>query len=77
MGILGFLLVLNAVLFICALISLARNRTNISSGGTVVWAVVILAVPVLGPVLWFSSGRGAARHNPNPSPPNELANSKD
>lgn len=77
MGILGFLLVLNAVLFISALISLARNRTYISSGGIVVWAVIVLAVPLLGPVLWFVSGRRAARNSPNPFPPNQLANSND
>lgn len=56
MGILGFVLILNAVLFISALISIARNRTY-TSGGTVVWALIVLVVPVLGPGLWFVLGR--------------------
>jgi hypothetical protein len=61
-GILGFLLIVNAILFISALISIARNRTY-TSGGTVVWALIVLAVPVLGPILWFAIGRRAARDN--------------
>ena len=48
------------VLFVGALISIARNRTY-SSGGTVVWALLVLALPVLGPVLWFLIGRKAPK----------------
>jgi ABC-type molybdate transport system permease subunit len=55
-GIMGFLLILNAILFIAALVSIARNRTH-TTGGTVVWALIVLAVPVLGSVLWFLVGR--------------------
>lgn len=55
-GIMGFFLILNAVLFITALVSIARNRTH-TSGGTVVWALIVLALPVLGSVLWFLIGR--------------------
>lgn len=54
--IMGFLLILNAILFIAALVSIARNRTH-TTGGTVVWALIVLAVPVLGSVLWFLVGR--------------------
>jgi len=61
-GILGFLLIVNGILFISALISIARNRTY-TSARTVVWALIVLAVPVLGPVLWFAIGRRAARDN--------------
>lgn len=67
MGILGFLLIVNAALFISALISIARNRTH-TSGGTVVWALIVLAVPVLGPVLWFAVGRRAALDDLGVSP---------
>jgi hypothetical protein len=49
-------LVAGLVLFVMALVSIARNRTY-SSGGTVVWAIIVLALPVLGPVLWFLMGR--------------------
>jgi uncharacterized membrane protein len=57
-GIMGFLLILNAILFVAALVSIARNRTN-TTGATVVWALIVLAVPVpvLGSVLWFLIGR--------------------
>lgn len=56
LGIMGFLLVLNAILFVAALVSIARNRMN-TTGATVVWALIVLAVPVLGSVLWFLIGR--------------------
>ena len=49
-------LIAGVVLFVVALVSIARNGTY-SSGGTVVWALIVLALPVLGPVLWFVMGR--------------------
>jgi hypothetical protein len=55
-GILGFMLALNTVLFIAALISIARNRIH-TTGGTIVWALIVLSVPVLGSILWFFVGR--------------------
>ena len=55
-GIMGFLLIPNAILFVAALVSIARNRTN-TTGATVVWALIVVAVPVLGSVLWFLIGR--------------------
>lgn len=55
-GIMGFFLILSAVLFIAALVSIGRDRTH-TSGGTVVWAVIVLVLPVLGSVLWFLIGR--------------------
>lgn len=55
-GIMGFFLILNAIVFIAALVSIARNRTH-TSGGTVVWALIVLTLPVLGSVLWFLIGR--------------------
>lgn len=55
-GILGVVLALNAVLFIAALVSIARNRIH-TTGGTIVWAVIVLSVPVLGSILWFLVGR--------------------
>ena len=56
MGILGFLLILNTLLFIAALVSIARNRTD-TAGRAAVWALIVLAVPVLGSVMWFLIGR--------------------
>jgi len=59
-SILGLVLIAGVVLFVGALISIARNGTY-SSGGTVVWALLVLALPVLGPVLWFLIGRKAPK----------------
>ena len=53
-------LIAGVVLFVVALVSIARNRTY-TSGGTVVWALLVLALPVLGPVLWFLMGRKAPK----------------
>ena len=56
LGIMGFVLILNAIMFIAALVGIARNRTH-TSGGTVVWALIVLALPVVGSILWFLIGR--------------------
>jgi hypothetical protein len=55
-GIMALPLNAGVVLFVVALISIARNKTY-TSGGTVVWALIVLALPVLGPALWFVIGR--------------------
>ena len=57
-SVLGLVLIAGVALFVVALVSIARNRTY-SSGGTAVWALLVLALPVLGPVLWFLIGRKA------------------
>ncbi|MGO4193507.1 PLDc N-terminal domain-containing protein [Arthrobacter sp. YAF17] len=57
-SLLGLVLVAGVVLFVVALISIARNRTY-TSGGLVVWALIVLALPLLGSVLWFLIGRRA------------------
>ena len=55
-GVWGFVMSAGVVLFIAALISVARNDRYIP-GGTVVWVLIVLALPILGPVLWFLIGR--------------------
>ncbi|WP_131681543.1 PLDc N-terminal domain-containing protein [Pseudarthrobacter sp. YALA5] len=55
-GILGIVLALNAILLITALVSIARNKIH-TTGISIVWALIVLAVPVLGSVLWFLIGR--------------------
>ncbi|MEO8284246.1 MAG: PLD nuclease N-terminal domain-containing protein [Pseudarthrobacter sp.] len=55
-GIWGIVVSAGVVLFIAALISVARNKTY-TSGGTVIWTLIIFALPVAGPVLWFLIGR--------------------
>jgi hypothetical protein len=46
------------MLFIGALISIGRNR-NYTPAGRVFWLLIVLALPVLGPILWFLIGRTA------------------
>lgn len=55
-GILGFFLMVNAVLLTGALISIARTR-NHTTGSQVVWALIVLAVPFIGALMWFLIGR--------------------
>lgn len=51
--------VLGSVLFVAAVVSIAR--TPYSSGiAQAVWILIVLAFPVLGPVLWFLVGKGSA-----------------
>jgi hypothetical protein len=57
-GILGYFLVVNAVLFLGALISIARTRDH-TTGSQVVWALIVFALPVIGALTWFLIGRRA------------------
>lgn len=52
----GFVMSAGVALVVAALISVACNK-KYSSGGTVIWTLIILALPVLGPILWFWIGR--------------------
>lgn len=47
---------LSFALFICALVSIARQRTA-SVIARALWVVVCLIVPILGPILWFAVGK--------------------
>lgn len=55
-GLWGVAMSAGVVLLVAALISVARNK-KYTSGGTVIWTLTILALPVLGPILWFLIGR--------------------
>ncbi|MBU8867849.1 PLDc N-terminal domain-containing protein [Paenarthrobacter aromaticivorans] len=55
-GILGFLLMANVLLFVGALISIARAR-NHTTGSQIAWALIVLALPVIGSLAWFAIGR--------------------
>ena len=57
-GILGYFLMVNTALFAGALISIARSRNHIT-GSQVVWALIVLALPVIGALMWFLIGRRA------------------
>jgi uncharacterized membrane protein YhaH (DUF805 family) len=51
-------------LTIVALISLARSAKRLTTTQAVVWAALVLLVPVAGPIAWLAVGRraGAAEH---------------
>ena len=50
------LLVLALVLLVLALVQIART-SELSSTGRAIWVLIVLFVPIVGPVVWFSIGR--------------------
>ena len=54
-------LVAFAVLVIAALISIGRVAGRLGPGITVVWALMVLALPLVGPIAWFVAGRRSAK----------------
>ncbi len=46
-------------LAVWGIVSLSRSAARLSSTMVLVWALVILLVPVLGPVAWLAAGRRA------------------
>lgn len=52
--------VLVAALLVAALISIIRNK-NQPPVAVALWILVVFAVPVLGPLLWFFAGRRSAQ----------------
>lgn len=49
---------LQLVLFIAALISVIASK-RYTGGGKFLWAVLVFALPILGPIGWFVAGRTA------------------
>lgn len=48
------------VLLVVCLISLARNARLLTSGQALVWTLVAIFVPIVGPLAWLFIGRRAA-----------------
>ncbi|KTR96678.1 hypothetical protein NS220_00830 [Microbacterium testaceum] len=46
-------------LAVWGIVSLSRSARRLSSTVVLIWALVILLVPVLGPVSWLFAGRRA------------------
>ncbi|MFG6403719.1 PLDc N-terminal domain-containing protein [Microbacterium sp. P04] len=46
-------------LLLIALISIARHAKRLPSGQALMWTVVAILIPVLGPTAWFAIGRRA------------------
>lgn len=59
-GIASTSLLVNAALFVGALISIARTRRH-TTGSQVVWALTVVVLPVIGALAWFVIGRRAKK----------------
>ena len=61
--------VLALVLFVVVLIDIARSR-HLTGPAQAVWVLVVLAFPVIGPLLWFLMGRrtSASRRDASRNP---------
>jgi len=56
------LVVVSLGLAVWAMVSLARRAGGLSVPIVLVWALVILLAPILGPIAWLAAGRRAGRH---------------
>jgi hypothetical protein len=54
----GLLLLIPALLFLGALVSILASR-RYTGGGKLLWVVVVFCLPLLGPLGWFLGGRTA------------------
>ncbi len=50
--------VVPVVVFVVALVSVLMSP-RYTAGGKLLWAVVLLTLPVIGALAWFVAGRGA------------------
>ena len=58
------------VLIAVALVSLIRLAKSMTPGVGLIWALVVLLIPVVGPLAWLGIGRRTvlgARENPQPT----------
>ena len=54
------IVIIQVGLMIAALIDLERDERHVKGGSKVVWALVIILVNVIGPILYFVAGRDEA-----------------
>ena len=54
------IVVIQLGLMIAALVDLERDERRVRGGSKLVWALVIVVVNVLGPILYFVAGREEA-----------------
>lgn len=52
------------VLLVVALVSLARAARTLSAGQSLVWTLVAIFVPVLGPLAWLFIGKRSVESAP-------------
>jgi ABC-type amino acid transport system permease subunit len=53
----GAVMLVQVVLAIIALVSLARSRGSLTGAQTLVWVLLILLMPLLGAIAWLVAGR--------------------
>ena len=56
-GLLAPIIVIQVVLLIAALVDLERADRRVRGGSKLAWALVIVFVNVVGPILYFAVGR--------------------
>jgi hypothetical protein len=54
------IIIIQLGLMIAALIDLERDERRVRGGSKLVWAVVIVFINILGPILYFVAGREEA-----------------
>jgi hypothetical protein len=54
------ILAIQVGLMIAALVDLERSERRVRGGSKIVWALVIILVNILGPILYFVAGREEA-----------------
>jgi hypothetical protein len=54
------IIIIQVGLMIAALIDLERDERHVKGGSKVVWALVIILINVIGPILYFVAGRDEA-----------------
>lgn len=59
------------IVFVVALVSIIKHPTA-TIAGKVVWILVSLILPFVGPLLWFAWGRSILRKNPPSAGPRPL-----
>ena len=60
LALLAPIIVIQVGLMIAALVDLERDERHVRGGNKVVWALVIILVNVVGPILYFVAGREEA-----------------
>ena len=54
------IIIIQLGLMIAALVDLERDERRVRGGSKLVWALVIVFVNILGPILYFTAGRDEA-----------------
>jgi hypothetical protein len=64
-GLIGFVVVLLALV---ALVDVIRNKAALSRAQFFAWLILVLVLPLVGLILWFTVGRKTAHDQARPVP---------